>query len=276
MSDKIISVAVSGYFDPIHVGHLDYLELAKELGDKLIVIVNNNHQCKLKKGKPFMDESDRMRILESLSVVDEVFLSIDSDRSVCKSLEEIKPDIFANGGDRATSEVPESVVCKKYGIEIKYVKAKKPLGTAGQLKSAQRYLKDNFLCLYSDSLFNFKIKNAIKFHKKNNPLVTMVVCNYETRLKYGMIELNKDKSIAEWKEKPVIRGMINTGCFIMNYKFLKYIPKNKTYEMDQAFKNIQKENHNILGFPVKGDMIDLGDKTEYEKIFKKYNTSGKK
>ena len=118
MSDKIISVAVSGYFDPIHVGHLDYLELAKELGDKLIVIVNNNHQCKLKKGKPFMDESDRMRILESLSVVDEVFLSIDSDRSVCKSLEEIKPDIFANGGDRATSEVPESVVCKKYNIKI--------------------------------------------------------------------------------------------------------------------------------------------------------------
>ena len=118
MNDKIISVAVSGYFDPIHVGHLDYLELAKELGDKLIVIVNNNHQCKLKKGKPFMDESDRMRIVESLSVVDEVFLSIDSDRSVCKSLEEIKPDIFANGGDRATSEVPESVVCKKYNIKI--------------------------------------------------------------------------------------------------------------------------------------------------------------
>ena len=118
MSNKIISVAVSGYFDPIHVGHLDYLELAKELGDKLIVIVNNNHQCKLKKGKPFMDESDRMRILESLSVVDEVFLSIDSDRSVCKSLEEIKPDIFANGGDRANSEVPESVVCKKYNIKI--------------------------------------------------------------------------------------------------------------------------------------------------------------
>ena len=111
MNDKIISVAVSGYFDPIHVGHLDYLELAKKLGDKLIVIVNNNHQCKLKKGKPFMDESDRMRIVESLSIVDEVFLSIDSDRSVCKSLEEIKPDIFANGGDRATSEVPESVVC---------------------------------------------------------------------------------------------------------------------------------------------------------------------
>ena len=118
MSNKIIRVAVSGYFDPIHIGHLDYLELAKKLGDKLVVIVNNNHQCKLKKGKPFMDELDRIRIVESLGIVDEVFLSIDSDRSVCKSLEEIKPDIFANGGDRATSEVPESVVCKKYNIEM--------------------------------------------------------------------------------------------------------------------------------------------------------------
>ena len=118
MSNKIIRVAVSGYFDPIHIGHLDYLELAKKLGDKLVVIVNNNHQCKLKKGKPFMDELDRIRIVESLGIVDEVFLSIDSDRSVCKSLQEIKPDIFANGGDRATSEVPESAVCRKYNIKM--------------------------------------------------------------------------------------------------------------------------------------------------------------
>ncbi len=118
MSKKPISVAVSGYFDPIHVGHLDYLEHAKKLGDKLVVIVNNNHQCVLKKGKPFMDELDRMRIVKSLHMVDEVFLSVDSDRSVCKSLEEIKPDIFANGGDRANSEIPESTICSKYNIQI--------------------------------------------------------------------------------------------------------------------------------------------------------------
>jgi len=118
MSKKTISVAVSGYFDPIHVGHLDYLEHAKKLGDKLVVIVNNNHQCVLKKGKPFMNELDRMRIVKSLHMVDEVFLSVDSDRSVCKSLEEIKPDIFANGGDRANSEIPESTICSKYNIQI--------------------------------------------------------------------------------------------------------------------------------------------------------------
>ena len=113
-----IRVAVSGYFDPIHIGHLEYLRMAKELGDSLVVIVNNNHQCKLKKGKHFMDENDRVEIVKALRFVDEVFLSIDNDRTVCKSLEEIKPDIFANGGDRATSEVPETPVCKKFNIKM--------------------------------------------------------------------------------------------------------------------------------------------------------------
>ncbi len=116
MNDK--RVAVSGYFDPIHVGHLEYLKLAKELGDKLVVIVNNNHQCILKKGKPFMDEADRVEIVKAFGIVDEVFLSIDQDKSVCASLERIKPNIFANGGDRHTGEVPETVVCKTNNIKI--------------------------------------------------------------------------------------------------------------------------------------------------------------
>ena len=119
MSDKNkIRVAVSGYFDPIHVGHLEYLKMAKELGDSLVVIVNNNHQCKLKKGKPFMDQNDRLEIVKALRFVDEVFLSVDQDRTVCKSLEAVRPNIFANGGDRATSEVPETPICKKYNIKM--------------------------------------------------------------------------------------------------------------------------------------------------------------
>lgn len=112
------TVAISGYFDPIHVGHLEYIIEAKKLGDKLIVIVNNNHQCVLKKGKPFMDENDRVTIVSSIKYVDEVFLSIDKDKTVCKSLEKIKPTIFANGGDRKNYEIPESAICKKYNIQI--------------------------------------------------------------------------------------------------------------------------------------------------------------
>ncbi len=111
-------VAISGYFDPIHVGHLEYIEMSKKLGDYLIVIVNNNKQCVLKKGKPFMDEMDRMKIVKAIKWVDEVFLSVDEDGTVCESLEKIKPDVFTNGGDRHKTECPEAVVCRKYEIEL--------------------------------------------------------------------------------------------------------------------------------------------------------------
>ena len=111
-------VATSGYFDPLHVGHLECLELAKQLGDKLIVIVNSDLQAKLKKGKSFMKQKDRMKIISALECVDEVFLSIDKDKSQCKSLKYLKPDIFAKGGDRMSDEIPESKVCRKLGIEI--------------------------------------------------------------------------------------------------------------------------------------------------------------
>ena len=114
----MIIVVVSGYFDPIHKGHIEYLKLAKELGDKLIVVLNNDKQAELKKGKFFMPLEDKKMILEAIKFVDEVFVSIDEDRSVCKSLEAIKPNIFANGGDRKEEEIPEAKVCRELGIEI--------------------------------------------------------------------------------------------------------------------------------------------------------------
>ena len=114
----MIVVVASGYFDPLHIGHIEYLELAKKLGDKLIVIINNDMQAKLKKGKSFMNEKDRMKIISSLACVDEVFLSIDKDKTQCKSLELLKPNIFANGGDRNNDEIPELNICKKLNIKI--------------------------------------------------------------------------------------------------------------------------------------------------------------
>ena len=112
------TIAISGYFDPLHVGHLEYIELAADLGDHLTVIVNNDFQCELKKGKSFMPENDRVRIIQALSVVDTTFLSIDNDLGVCKSLAFVRPHIFANGGDRTLGEIPETKVMKEYDIEM--------------------------------------------------------------------------------------------------------------------------------------------------------------
>ncbi|MDA3802604.1 MAG: adenylyltransferase/cytidyltransferase family protein [Patescibacteria group bacterium] len=117
--NKEIRVAVSGYFNPLHVGHLEMIEMAKKLGDKLIVIINSDYQVKAKGSVPFMNQDDRTKIISALRGVDEVFLSIDKDLTVCKSLEEIKPDIFANGGDRKNiDDVPEYPVCQKLDIEM--------------------------------------------------------------------------------------------------------------------------------------------------------------
>ena len=111
-------VAVSGYFDPLHVGHLEYFVKAKELGDLLYVIVNSDFQAKLKKNTSFMLENDRLEIIQSLRIVDKAFLSIDKDKSVSNTLKMINPDIFGNGGDQIKGSILEERTCSENNIKI--------------------------------------------------------------------------------------------------------------------------------------------------------------
>lgn len=124
MTEKTL-VIVSGYFSPLHCGHLDYLEAGASLGDRLIVIVNNDLQQKKKKGKVILPQQDRLRIVKALSIVDEACVAIDDDSSVKKTIEFIALKnqqfnlIFANGGDRnQPSDIPEVDVCKEHEIQL--------------------------------------------------------------------------------------------------------------------------------------------------------------
>lgn len=111
-------VVASGYFNPIHFGHIEYLERSKELGDILVVIVNNDKQTLLKKGKVLITAKDRIKIVRALECVDLVIESVDEDRTVCKTLAALHPDIFTNGGDQSNVSIPESKVCDRLGIKM--------------------------------------------------------------------------------------------------------------------------------------------------------------
>lgn len=118
---------VSGFFSPLHIGHLDMIEAAAAHGDMLIVIVNNNHQQVMKKGKLIIDEHDRLRIVEALRAVDHAMIAVDEDRTVSESLVAIAQKfggshdlVFANGGDRKPEFVPEAQVCDDNNIELTF------------------------------------------------------------------------------------------------------------------------------------------------------------
>ena len=135
MGKKTVIAIASGYFNPLHKGHIELFERAKEIADGLIVIVNNDGQRELKGSKEFQTEDERCKIISSLRVVDSVLLSIDEDRTVRESLKllyerykkreettgmSVNPHeyklIFVNGGDQFSNEVAERDVCQQYGI----------------------------------------------------------------------------------------------------------------------------------------------------------------
>ena len=119
------AIIVSGYFNPIHKGHLDYFNQAKALADELIVIVNNDFQRELKGSQEFQLEDERVIIVSNIKAVDRVYLSVDQDRTVCQTITKIAEELgathdlaFANGGDQNNQSIPEVPVCQKLGVTL--------------------------------------------------------------------------------------------------------------------------------------------------------------
>lgn len=144
---KPIRVVVSGGFDPIHIGHVRMFNEAKKLGDELVVIINNDYWLKKKKGFAFMPEKQRKEIIEGFRAVDKVILTSHkpnpSDMSVTAELKKLKPDIFAQGGDRKPSQLPapgsELEYCAQSGCKMVY-----NIGKGGKVQSST-WLSTNFI-----------------------------------------------------------------------------------------------------------------------------------
>ena len=148
-------VFTNGCFDLLHSGHIFLLNEAKKLGDKLIVLLNNDNWLQLKKGYAFMPEHERKEIIEAFAAVDRVILSKHKkntkDISVCEEIRKIKPHIFANGGDRKPDwyPIPEVALCEEFGIKMIY-----NVGRGGKVRSSSELVKK-----YSKHLEKYAKKN---------------------------------------------------------------------------------------------------------------------
>ena len=159
---------------------------------------------------------------------------------------------------------------EKFGVNIEYAISKKQLATAGQLKTAEEFIEDDFVCLYGDSIFNFSLKSMIKQHSIKKSFVTMSLSEYKTNLPYGVIETSKNGKVIKWKEKPEIKANVNMGCYIMNPQVFNLIPKNKSYGMDDVIKKIMKKN-TVNSFITKKGFTDIGNKESYKQACNEYD-----
>ena len=122
---KLNAIIVSGYFNPLHVGHLELFQKAKANGDELWVIVNSDHQRALKGSKPFMVELERLTIVKAIGIVDKAIISIDKDKTQCSTISHLAEKYsdryqlyFANGGDQNNDSIPEVTICKNFNVKL--------------------------------------------------------------------------------------------------------------------------------------------------------------
>jgi len=151
---------------------------------------------------------------------------------------------------------------KDWGVRISYAASPHPLGIAGQLKSAESKLRGRFVCVYGDAILEMDLKKLMQFHGTHSALATIALMKYSTNLKYGFLETNQDGLITEWREKPVISGYINVGCYVMEKTFLRFIPPNQMYGMREAFEEAMKHGK-VYGLRMGGRFTDIGDTKSY-------------
>ena len=164
---------------------------------------------------------------------------------------------------------------EKFGVKIEYAISKKQLATAGQLKTAEKFIDDDFVCMYGDSIFNFSLRSMIKQHSIKKSFVTMSLNEHKTTLPYGVIETSKNGKVVNWNEKPEIKANINMGCYIMNPQVFNLIPKNKSYGMDDVIKKAMKKKV-VNSFITKKGFTDIGNTESYKQACEEYEKNKRK
>ncbi len=263
-SKKEIIVAVSGGFDPPHIGHVRLFREAKKQGDKLLVILNNDNWLKAKKGYVFMPQHERKELIESFDCVDKVILTSHpvnpQDMSVCKDLQQLRPHIFVNGGDRNKKNIPEVDVCNTIQCKMVF-----NVGHGGKVQSSSWLLKD----FGKKVILNKQAQDLVK--KK------IIVFDLDGTLAKSKEEIDEEmaKILSNLLDKKIV-VVITGGAYVQFEKqFLPSFKNNKLFKnlfllptsgsSFYQFKNKkwQPIYHNLLADKQKGDILNA-----FEKAFK--------
>ncbi len=244
--DKIESVVVSGGFDPLHVGHVKMFQEAAKLASKLIVIVNNDDFLMLKKGYVFMPIDERMEIIKNISVVDKVVKAIDTDLTVCQTLNLLAKEeniiVFANGGDRQSEkDISETTVCRDNQIEMKF-----NIG-GGKIQSSSSLVS---------TTVNKPWGSYKTFEKDKDYLVKIITVNPGEKLS---LQSHQHRS-EQWL---IISGIATVECD----GTISYLNRNESIYIPQCSKHrLSNENKEVLKvFEAQyGDKLSESDIIRYQ------------
>jgi mannose-1-phosphate guanylyltransferase len=148
---------------------------------------------------------------------------------------------------------------RKWGVSLSYAEAR-PLGTAGQLKTAEKELSGTFLAMNGDILVDVNLRAMKKQHERSRAMVTVAVKKYDYRLKYGILEFGSNNSVKKWLEKPLQSSWMNIGLYLMESEILKMIPAEKTCSLEyDVFPKVIEKGRKLSAFRTRTDYLDIGD-----------------
>jgi mannose-1-phosphate guanylyltransferase len=159
---------------------------------------------------------------------------------------------------------------RELGLNIQYARSSRPMGTGGQLRTAEKFIDGQFLLLYGDSFVDADLGKLVEYHNSKRGIATILLMPYRETLRYGFIDSDADGRLLNWREKPAVEGWINVGCYVMEKRFLDYIPSDTMYGMDEAFREALKKGEEVYTYKSEGDFIDIGDKKSYQAAYEKY------
>ncbi len=160
-----------------------------------------------------------------------------------------------------------------FGVQIQYARSRKPLGTAGQLKTAEPHISETFLAMNGDILIDVDIRKLVNFHSKMTGIGTVALRHYQVPIKYGIITLGKSDRILEWKEKPELKLTMNIGLYILEPRTFSYIKQGRIESLERdTFPSMIRKGEHLYGYLSETEYYDVADIEDLKKLDSRFST----